>query len=87
MKKLQNGSISDKVSHILFHNHITPNSTTGVSPAELLQKRRLRSRLDLLQPDVRARVTDKQSRQQYYSNTHSKDRKFFEGESVYVRNF
>ncbi len=40
MSKLKStADITDRLSHILFYNHITPQSTTGVSPAELLQNR------------------------------------------------
>jgi len=35
---------------------LTPQSTTGVSPAELLLGRQLRSRLDLLKPNKTDRV-------------------------------
>ena len=50
MQKIQHGSIQDRLSHILFYNHITPQTTTGLSPAELLQNRRLRCKLDLVRP-------------------------------------
>ena len=81
------GSLSDRISHILFYNHITPQSTTGLSPAELLQRRRLRSRLDLIKPDLQVRVEQKQYNQQSQSNTCARDRHFTIGESVYIRNF
>ena len=72
MSKLQEGSIQDKVSHVLFYSHITPLSTTGVSPAELLQNCRLRSRLDLLRPDIEVKVeTKQQSKEQAYMNHNS----------------
>ncbi len=58
-----------------------------MSPAELLQNRTLRSRLDLLCPDIEARVLDKLSKQEQYANQHSKIRPFQEGEDVYVHNF
>ena len=51
ISKLSEGSIEDKLSHLLFYNHITPQTTTGLSPAELLQGRCLRSRLDLIKPE------------------------------------
>ena len=85
--KLKEGSIVDRVSHVLFHSHLTPHSTTGLSPAELLMGRRLRSRLDLLQPDIEAHVYERQSKQQLYSNRHARSREFRVGEAVYVRNF
>ena len=87
MSKLNEGSIVDKLSHVLFYSHITPHSTTGLSPAELLQNRRIKSRLDLLRPDMESRVIEKQSKQQYYANMHSKIRQFQVGEDVYIRNF
>ena len=87
MLKVKDGSVIDKVSHVLFYSHITPHSTTGLSPSELLQNRRLRSRLDLIFPDLGTRVSEKQSSQQYYSNRHAKSRNFEVGEAVYIRNF
>ena len=48
---------------------------------------RLRSRLDLLQPDIEAHVYERQSKQQLYSNRHARSREFRVGEAVYVQNF
>ena len=48
MKRLPEGSISRKVSQFWFWYRLTPHSTTGVPPAELLLGRRLRSELDFL---------------------------------------
>ena len=59
MSKLSEGSIEDKLSHRLFYNHITPQTTTGLSPAELLQGRCLRSRLDLIKPDLNRTIEGK----------------------------
>ena len=36
MSKFTEGTLSNRISHMLFYNHITPHSTTGLSPAELL---------------------------------------------------
>ena len=85
--KLTTGSIEEKVSHVLFYSHITPNSVTGFSPAELLQNRRLRSRLDLMKPDFNGRMIHQQFKQQFYANLHSKPCGFKDGDSVYIRNF
>ena len=38
----------------------TPQSTTGISPAELLLGRKQRSKLDLIHPDLTGKVKDKQ---------------------------
>jgi len=45
------GSVEDKLSSFLFKYCITPHSTTGVAPRELLMGYQLRSRLDLLHPE------------------------------------
>lgn len=50
------------LDRFLFNYRLTPHTTTGVSPAELMFGRRLRSRLDLLWPAdlVSSRVADRQ---------------------------
>ena len=63
MKKLKQGPLEDRVMKFLFRYRITPQSTTGQSPSELLLGRRLRSHLDLLQPDLSSKVRQKQSYQ------------------------
>ena len=45
-----NEHVSVFLDKFLFKYRITPHSSTGVSPAELMFKRRLRCRLDLLHP-------------------------------------
>ncbi|XP_061759522.1 uncharacterized protein K02A2.6-like [Nerophis ophidion] len=60
MKKAREGTIHTRVARVLFSYRITSQSTTGRSPAELLQGRRLRSTLDLVHPDLRTKVERKQ---------------------------
>ena len=50
------GDLETCLARFLYHYRITPHVTTGVSPAELLMGRKLRSQLDLLQPDTTSRV-------------------------------
>ena len=45
------GDSETRLARFLYHYRITPYVTTGVSPAELLMGRKLKSQLDLLQPD------------------------------------
>ncbi len=47
IKRISGDSIQDCLSRYLFKYRITPHTTTGVPPAELLMGRRLQSRLDL----------------------------------------
>ena len=66
MKKSTDGSIEACVSRFLLQYRITPQTTTGTSP-ELLMRRRPRSRLDLLIPDVCTKMHRKQqNRKQYH---------------------
>ena len=45
-----------RISIFLFQYRVTLQTTTGVSPAELLMGRRLRMYLDLLHPDTASKV-------------------------------
>ena len=87
VSKLQEGTLKDKISTFLFHNHITPQTTTGLSPAELLQNRHLHSRLNRLKPDLENKVEGKQTQQKMYYDRQTKLRQMSIGDPVYVRNF
>jgi transposase InsO family protein len=56
MKKLE-GDLQTRIDTILFQYRITPQTTTGLSPAEMLMGRKLRNTLDLLHP--RAKICRK----------------------------
>ena len=62
MKKQGDGSVDTKLARFLLSFRITPQSTTGESPAPLRWGRSLKSHLDLLRPDVATRVHLAQSR-------------------------
>ena len=51
---------SHRVSLFLLHYRTTPHGTTGKTPAELLMKRSLRTRLSLLKPEAGKRIRDHQ---------------------------
>ena len=50
LKKLVSGSLETKLARFLFKHRLTPQTVRGVSPAELMFGRPLRSQLDLPQP-------------------------------------
>ena len=50
------GSLKTRLETVLFSYRITPQSTTGVSAAELLLGKRPRTRLDLVKPNTATRV-------------------------------
>ena len=85
MKRMQGGSVESKVSRFLFKYRVTPHSTTGASPAELIFGRPLRTHLDLLHPSVKDQVMHNQVKQKQHHDTHCKQRQFKAGDTVYVR--
>ena len=75
------GSIQDRILRFLFKYRITPQTTTSLSPAEILMGRRLRSHLDMIHPDSTPKTLAKKQEQRF------KPRKFKINDLVYVRNF
>ena len=86
LKKNKKGTFRTRLSRTLFSYRITPQTTTSVSPAELLLKRRPRSKLDLLRPNLAERVERKQQSQKEQHDSRSKEREFSTGTKVWVRN-
>ena len=87
MKKMTEGSLRQKLARFLFSYRITPQSTTGVSPAELLMGRKLRSVLDLLNPNVTDRVESSQSAQKASHDKRAQSRNFMLGDVVYAHSY
>ena len=83
LKSMKEGNIDTKLCRFLFTYRITPQTTTGFSPAELLFGRRLRSALTLLRPDRRARMEDEKSRLE----DSKKLRSFQLGDDVLAKNY
>lgn len=77
--------IDAALQNFLLNYRNTIHSTTGETPANLLQKRTLRSRLDLLRGDriVEERVNERQRRQVEYAGGVA--REFTEGDTVWSK--
>ena len=60
MKKQSTESLNTCIARFLFRYRITPHTTTGTSPAELLFGRIPQSHLDLLKPTLVEKVHTKQ---------------------------
>ena len=87
LKKGEGNSLECTIARFLFQYRLTPHSTTGVSPAELLLNRRPRSLLDCLRPSIGRRVRQSQERQKAGHDARAHTRTLVIGERVLVRNF
>ena len=79
-----------KLDKFLFQYRVTPHSTTGVSPAELMFGRKLRTVLDLVHPNrcVQQTVWSKQDQQKSnYDSNVSRKLELSPESSVMVRNY
>lgn len=77
------GDLNVKLQRFLLQYRITPHSLTGETPSLLFLKRNIRTRLDLLKPNLREKIMLKQSAK--LQENHA--RNFVEGEKVAVRNY
>ena len=77
MKKMNEGSVETHVSRFLARYRITPQTSTGVSPAELLLGRKPRSRQDLVYPEIRRKVRQSQASQKLAHDWHAKERTLY----------
>ena len=89
MTKTAGCNMDVKLQRFLFGYRRTPQSTTGLSPMEVLNRRKMRSRLDLLHPSLQRKVHKKQS---HMKDLHGRgggaqQRVFETGDNVYVKNF
>ena len=79
-----NLSMKHRLANFLLMYRTTPHSTTGYTPAELLVKRKLRTRLSLVLPDLSPKVESKQASQKKYFGGSGKQRRFDVGNRVRV---
>eukprot|EP00731_Ephydatia_muelleri_P000822 Em0001g822a len=69
------GDLDARLARFVFQYRLTPHTTTGLSPAEMLLGRRPRSHLDLLHPVISPKVTQRQEQQKEAHDQHAKYRK------------
>lgn len=75
--------MSSKVPSVLLLYRITPQSTTGISPGEMVLGRKR----NLLHPDLQLKVLDKQCKQKQYHDNKWKVRGFLIGDALLAINF
>ena len=71
-------TLHHRLAEFLLEYRATPHATTNVAPSELFLKRKLRTRLDLMLPNLKGCVTSKQADQK-------QSRSLFPGTPVMVR--
>ena len=87
LKKETSGTMASQLARVLCSYRITPQTTTGVSPAQLLLGRRPRTRLDLLKTNLAERDEQKQLDQKARHDQRAKARSFRVGDTMFVQNF
>jgi transposase InsO family protein len=84
MKRLTSGSLETRLSRFLFRYRITPHTSTGTSPSELMWGKRLRSPLDLLVP---SKSPSNEELPRPLDNSPTLTRQFYVNDRVYARSY
>ena len=80
-------SFEERLAVFLLAYRVTPHSTTGVAPFQLLMRRRLHTRLNRIFQDERDVVERHQKQQTEAHNSHARQRQFAVGDTVYLRSY
>ncbi|XP_043232594.1 uncharacterized protein K02A2.6-like isoform X1 [Amphibalanus amphitrite] len=84
LRKQGNGTLHTKLARVLFTYRSSPHSTTGVTPAELMTGRRMRTRLDCMLPSLQDRVVSSQWKMKERYDRQAQRRTILPGMSVLV---
>ena len=79
------GSLESKISKFLSNYRITPQSTTGLAPADILLGRQPHSKFDLLHPDIYRKVLNKEDK--VVQTNHRTIRKLSIVDTHFARNY
>ena len=78
--------LDQRLANFLLQYRTTVHTTTNAKPCMLLMNRQLRTRLDLLRPDIDAQVSNKQADQKISHDQHCRNRELMIGQRVMVCN-
>ena len=84
IKKNTDGSLETRLYRFLLNYHKTPHATTGCAPSEMIMKRLLRSRLDLLKPNLQEDIMDKQIKMKFRHDKTAVKKSFDVNDYVYA---
>ncbi|KAL5510070.1 hypothetical protein EMCRGX_G005543 [Ephydatia muelleri] len=82
--KMHRDDLDLTLQRFLISYRNTPHKSTGRSPAELLLGRRIRTKLDLLKPDINHYMDKALTQQKVYHDTRAKFSSFTIGDLVWV---
>ena len=80
-------AVQCRLSTFLLNYRITPHTTTNVAPCELFLNRSVRTRLDLLKPDIKRNVGWKQAQLKSDHDGSKQETKMHVGQKVMVQNY
>lgn len=88
VKKIVQGgeSVNNAIRNFLFDYRSTPHCTTGKTPAKLMNNRELKTRFDLLRPQLREKVNVKQEKL-IAAGLHLRKAKLEPGDTVMINNY
>ncbi|XP_013385929.1 uncharacterized protein K02A2.6-like [Lingula anatina] len=83
------GNLEDRLYRLLLMYRVTPQTTTGQAPADLVMKHKPRTRLDLVKPDVNLhnKVVQKQDYDKVRHDMKAIHTTFYPGDTVWAVNF
>jgi len=84
---IQGVPVEQSLTKFLLQYRVTPHAVTGASPSSLFLGRTIRTRLDLLHPDISSRVQGKQLDRKTVVDTHRRMRQLAVGQQVMTRDF
>ena len=84
VKRMEGCDLETKLARFLFDYRVTPHSTPGIAPSELLMHRHLKTRLQLIKPDIGGKVAAQQTKQKGIYDSHAKARLFASGDVAYA---
>ena len=80
-------STQQQLASFLLSYRSTPHATTNESPCMLFLRRQVRTKFDLLRPDMKKQVATKQAQQKTHHDEHAKLRELAVGDTVVCRDF
>uniref|UniRef100_A0A8C4NG03 Gypsy retrotransposon integrase-like protein 1 n=1 Tax=Eptatretus burgeri TaxID=7764 RepID=A0A8C4NG03_EPTBU len=86
LRRVTQGALQTCLSRVLLGYRSRPHTVTGVSPAKLLMKRELKTRLSLVHPDISEAVDNKRQGQKYDHDCMVALHDFAVNDPVYVLN-